>query len=153
MDSEDLTLMFYAFQNDFGLAMLGLAVLFGFILAFAVGNLILSTFTFTQLFVFIFHLGTLFTFSGANDSANSWGTPVGSGTVSFGVAVILGSITEILGAVILSGGVVSGISGSSSIVNIEKYQSSSNETEFGKFQNGTEYLEPEKALMIGMLVR
>ena len=56
MDSEDLTLMFYAFQNDFGLAMLGLAVLFGFILAFAVGNLILSTFTFTQLFVFIFYL-------------------------------------------------------------------------------------------------
>ena len=153
MDSEDLTLMFYAFQNDFGLAMLGLAVLFGFILAFAVGNLILSTFTFTQLFVFIFYLGTLFTFSGANDSANSWGTPVGAGTVSFGVAVILGSITEILGAVILSGGVVSGISGSSSIVNIEKYQSTSNETEFGKFQNGTEYLEPEKALMIGMLVR
>ena len=41
MDSEDLTLMFYAFQNDFGLAMLGLAVLFGFILAFAVGNSIL----------------------------------------------------------------------------------------------------------------
>ena len=41
MDSEDLTLMFYAFQNDFGLAMLGLAVLFGFILAFSVGNSIL----------------------------------------------------------------------------------------------------------------
>ena len=126
MDLEDLELMFYAFQNDFGLAMLGLAVLFGFILAFAVG---------------------------ANDSANSWGTPVGAGTVSFGVAVILGSITEILGAVILSGGVVSGISGSSSIVNIKKYQSLSNETEFGKFLNGTEYFEPEKALMIGMLVR
>ena len=54
MDSEDLTMMFYAFQNDFGLAMLGLAVLFGFILAFAVGNLILSTFT--QLFFFIFYL-------------------------------------------------------------------------------------------------
>ena len=95
----------------------------------------------------------MFTFSGANDSANSWGTPVGAGTVSFGVAVILGSITEILGAVILSGGVVSGISGSSSIVNIKKYQSLSNETEFGKFLNGTEYFEPEKALMIGMLVR
>ena len=78
---------------------------------------------------------------------------MGAGTVSFGVAVILGSITEILGAVILSGGVVSGISGSSSIVNIEKYQSTSNETEFGKFQNETEYLEPGKALMIGMLVR
>ena len=41
MDSEDLTLMFYAFQNDFGFAMLGLTVLFGFILAFAVGNSIL----------------------------------------------------------------------------------------------------------------
>ena len=109
MDLEDLELMFYAFQNDFGLAMLGLAVLFGFILAFAVG---------------------------ANDSANSWGTPVGAGTVSFGVAVILGSITETLGAVILSGGVVSGISGSSSIVKIKKYQSLSNETEFGKFQVG-----------------
>ena len=105
MDLEDLELMFYAFQNDFGLAMLGLAVLFGFILAFAVG---------------------------ANDSANSWGTPVGAGTVSFGVAVILGSITETLGAVILSGGVVSGISGSSSIVKIKKYQSLINETEFGR---------------------
>ena len=150
MDSEDLTLMFYAFQNDFGLAMLGLAVLFGFILAFAVGNFNFVYFYSAICFHFLF---TLFTFSGANDSANSWGTPVGAGTVSFGVAVILGSITEILGAVILSGGVVSGISGSSSIVNIEKYQSTSNETEFGKFQNGTEYLEPEKALMIGMLVR
>ena len=57
-------------------------------------------------------------------------------TSNFGVAVILGSITETLGAVILSGGVVSGISGSSSIVNIKEYQSSSNETEFGKFQVG-----------------
>ena len=44
------------------------------------------------------------------------------GTVCFGVAIILGSITESLGSVILSGGVVCGISGnSSSIVNIKEY--------------------------------
>ena len=108
--------------------------------------------TFTE-FVYIFCLlliSYLFTFflffkiSGANDSANSWGTPVGAGTVSFGVAVILGSITETLGAVILSGGVVNGISGSSSIINIKEYQSSSNETEFGKFQVGINYKNFEK---------
>ena len=40
---------------------------------------------------------------GANDSANSWGTPVGAGTISLGVAFFLGSILETVGAVFLSG--------------------------------------------------
>ena len=59
------------FQQNFALYFLLAALLFGFILSFAVG---------------------------ANDSANSWGTPVGAGTVSIGVAFVLGSIMETLGA-------------------------------------------------------
>ena len=59
------------FQQTFALYFLLAALLFGFILSFAVG---------------------------ANDSANSWGTPVGAGTVSIGVAFVLGSIMETLGA-------------------------------------------------------
>ena len=67
---DDIYQMIYSFQNDFALVILLFAVIFGFILSFAVG---------------------------ANDSANSWGTPVGAGTVSFGIAVIFGSIMETLG--------------------------------------------------------
>ena len=49
---DDIYQMIYAFQADFGLWILLFAVIFGFVLSFAVG---------------------------ANDSANSWGTPVGAG--------------------------------------------------------------------------
>merc|ERR1711936_1121844 len=105
--------MIYAFQEDFGLWILLFAVIFGFVLSFAVG---------------------------ANDSANSWGTPVGAGTVSFGVAVFFGALMETLGAMVLSAGVV----------NMELYQSD-NETEWNNFKAGRAYLEGEKELMLGML--
>ena len=72
---DEVYQMIYMFQNDFALTILLFAVILGFILSFAVG---------------------------ANDSANSWGTPVGAGTVSFGVAVICGSVMETLGAMFLS---------------------------------------------------
>ena len=49
---DDIYQMIYVFQADFGLWILLFAVIFGFVLSFAVG---------------------------ANDSANSWGTPVGAG--------------------------------------------------------------------------
>ena len=47
---EEYWKMAFAFQNEFGYIWLILAVMLGFVLAFAVG---------------------------ANDSANSWGTPIG----------------------------------------------------------------------------
>ena len=52
---------------------------------------------------------------GANDSANSWGTPVGAGSVSIGVAF-------------LSGEVVATIAGEKSVVNMELYISNGRET-------------------------
>ena len=72
------------------------AFLFGFILSFAVG---------------------------ANDSANSWGTPVGAKTVTLGVAFLLGSICESAGSIFLSKNVIDGISGNTSIVRMSMYQS------------------------------
>lgn len=65
----------WAFQNDFAYIFYTLAVIFGFVLAFAVG---------------------------ANDSANSWGTPIGAGTISLRMAFLLGFIFETLGALFLS---------------------------------------------------
>lgn len=87
--------MIYSFHEDFALWILICAVIFGFILSFAVG---------------------------ANDSANSWGTPVGAGTVSFIVAVICGAIMETTGAILLSSGVVKTIAGDSSVVDISLYR-------------------------------
>ena len=115
--------MIYSFHEDFALWVLIFAVIFGFLLSFVVG---------------------------ANDSANSWGTPVGAGTVSFGVAVLLGFVAELLGAMFLSAGVVNGIAGSKSVVKVSEYRSS-NETEWANFMNGTMFLEGERALMLGML--
>ena len=120
---DDIYQMIYAFQEDFGLWILLFAVIFGFVLSFAVG---------------------------ANDSANSWGTPVGAGTVSFGVAVLFGAVMETLGALLLSAGVVKTVAGSSSVVNMELYHSD-NETEWNNFKAGRAYLEGEKELMLGML--
>ena len=65
----------WAFQNDFAYIFYTLAVIFGFVLAFAVG---------------------------ANDSANSWGTPIGAGSISLRMAFLLGFIFETLGALFLS---------------------------------------------------
>ena len=120
---DDIYQMIYAFQEDFGLWILLFAVIFGFVLSFAVG---------------------------ANDSANSWGTPVGSGTVSFGVAVFFGALMETLGALVLSAGVVNTVAGSSSVVNMELYRSD-NESEWNNFKAGQPYMEGEKELMLGML--
>ena len=97
--------MTYAFQQEFGLYMVFAALLFGFILSFAVG---------------------------ANDSANSWGTPVGAGTVSLGVAFFLGSIMEMLGSVFLSAEVVATVAGPKSVVNMALYKSD-NATECDKY--------------------
>jgi len=117
--------MIYSFHEDFALWVLIFAVIFGFLLSFVVG---------------------------ANDSANSWGTPVGAGTVSFRVAVLLGFVAELLGAMFLSAGVVNGIAGSKSVVKVSEYRSD-NMTEWGNFMKGNEtmYLEGERALMLGML--
>ena len=115
--------MIYSFHEDFALWVLIFALIFGFLLSFVVG---------------------------ANDSANSWGTPVGAGTVSFGVAVLLGFVAELVGAMYLSAGVVNGIAGSKSVVKVSEYRSS-NETEWNNFVNGTMYLAGERALMLGML--
>jgi len=120
---DEIYEMIYSFHEDFALWILIFAVIFGFILSFAVG---------------------------ANDSANSWGTPVGAGTVSFGVAVICGAIMETAGAILLSSGVVKTIAGDSSVVDISLYRS--NQTvEWDNFQNGEPYLEGESCLMLGML--
>ena len=115
--------MTFAFQHDFGLYMVFAALLFGFILSFAVG---------------------------ANDSANSWGTPVGAGTVSLGVAFFLGSIMEVLGSVYLSAEVVSTVAGSKSVVKMSLYKSD-NETECASFMEHKETLMKEKTLMLGLV--
>ena len=71
----------WAFQNDFAYIFYTLAVIFGFVLAFAVG---------------------------ANDSANSWGTPIGAGSISLRMAFLLGFVFETLGALFLSRCVAAG---------------------------------------------
>ena len=82
------------------------AFLFGFILSFAVG---------------------------ANDSANSWGTPVGAKTVTLGIAFLLGSICESAGSIFLSKNVIDGVSGDTSIVRMSMYRSD-NATEVQLFE-------------------
>ena len=67
--------MLFDFQNEFAYIFYTLAVIFGFVLAFAVG---------------------------ANDSANSWGTPIGAGSISLRMAFLLGFVFETLGALFLS---------------------------------------------------
>ena len=125
---DDIYQMIYAFQEDFGLWILLFAVIFGFVLSFAVG---------------------------ANDSANSWGTPVGAGTVSIGVAFILGSLMETLGAVFLSGEVVATIAGDKSVVNMERYESNgTRQLELWKGNSSDDeiLLVKEKSLMLGLVV-
>ena len=115
--------MTFAFQHEYGLYIVFAALFFGFVLSFAVG---------------------------ANDSANSWGTPVGAGTVSLGVAFFLGSIMEILGSVYLSEEVVSTVAGSKSVVKMTLYKSD-NGTECAKFMEHKETLLNEKTLMLGLV--
>ena len=115
--------MTFAFQHDFGLYMVFAALVFGFLLSFAVG---------------------------ANDAANSWGAPVGAGTVSLGVAFFLGSIMEILGSVYLSEEVVSTVAGDKSVVKMELYKSE-NITECTNFMEHKETLLNERVLMLGLV--
>ena len=123
---DDLLQLTFVFQESFALYYLLAALLAGFILSFAVG---------------------------ANDSANSWGTPVGAGTVSIGVAFILGSIMETLGAVFLSGEVVATIAGDKSVVNMNHYESNGTEqVELWKGNSTEDLLVPEKTLMLGLVV-
>ena len=76
---------------------------------------------------------------------------MGAGTVSLGVAFFLGSIFEILGAVYLSGEVVSSIAGANSVVNMPLYHSD-NATECGLFMLGSEApLLRERTLMLGLV--
>ena len=78
--------------------------------------------TYTILAAFLF--GFILSFAvGANDSANSWGTPVGAKTVTLGVAFLLGSICESAGSIFLSKNVIDGISGNTSIVRMSMYHS------------------------------
>jgi phosphate/sulfate permease len=92
---------------------------------------------------------------GANDSANSWGTSVGAGTVSMGWAYVLGSLSETFGAVFLSGNVVKKLV--SGIINVDAYRSDPNQTladwEAGGSggEDGLIYLRGETQLLIGML--
>ena len=94
--------------------MLFAALIFGFILSFAVGANDSG-----QVRSENGNLENKF-----SPSANSWGTPVGAGTVSLGVAFFLGSIMEMLGSVYLSGEVVASIAGAKSVVKMELYRRS-----------------------------
>ena len=117
---EQLT---YVFQNEYALNILLAALLFAFILSFIVG---------------------------ANDSANSWATAFGAGTLSIACAFLLGSIFEILGSVFLSGEVVKGVAGESSVINVDMYRSNlDEEIQHLKNNNNTDILEKEKAFILG----
>ena len=119
----DLEMLTYVFQNEYALYILLAALVFGFVLSFIVG---------------------------ANDSANSWATAFGAGTVSIPCAFMLGSIFEVLGSVFLSGEVVKGIAGESSVINIKMYQS--NETiMIQQFINNNDTLEKEKEFILGLV--
>ena len=70
---------------------------------------------------------------GANDSANSWGTSVGAGTLSLRTAQILGSIMEILGAMFLSANVIKKIT--TGIISVDPYYTSQNVTDIFDDEN------------------
>merc|ERR1719361_1883289 len=99
--------MTYIFQAEYGIYTILAAFVFGFILSFAVG---------------------------ANDSANSWGTPVGAKTVTLGIAFLFGSICEAAGSIFLSQNVIDGISGETSIIKMSLYKSD-NATEMQLFED------------------
>jgi len=120
-------LILFYFREDFALYLLIAGLVISFILSFAVG---------------------------ANDSANSWGTSVGSGTVSLGWAYVLGSIMEIIGCTLLSGDVIKKVV--QGIINIDAYKSDRNATilngtQAGNFDEFSEYLGEEKLLGVGCI--
>jgi len=118
-------LVLYDFHEHFALQLLVAGIVISFMLSFAVG---------------------------ANDSANSWGTSVGAGTVSLGWAYFLGSAMETLGATLLSGDVIKKVV--NGIVNIDAY--TSNKTLIlDNYNPDVSYdarvLENEKELVIGCM--
>lgn len=117
--------MTYMFQAEFGTYTILAAFVFGFILSFAVG---------------------------ANDSANSWGTPVGAKTVTLGVAFLLGSICEAAGSIFLSKNVIDGISGNTSIVRMSMYKSdNATEVDIFEAEKFDELYMKERTLMLGLV--
>jgi len=84
---------------------------------------------------------------GANDSANSFGTSVGAGVMSFKVACILGSICETCGAVFLSSNTIQTIT--TGVIEIDLYKSTFNETTKQWTPAPNDTLNPETELMIG----
>lgn len=88
---------------------------------------------------------------GANDSANSWGTSVGAGTVSLKTAYILGSLTETLGAVFLSKNVIRKITTGIIDINLYKSPASIVNTTVYNASMPVNYLIPETQLMVGMI--
>jgi len=88
---------------------------------------------------------------GANDSANSWGTAVGSNTMTLRMACILGSICETLGAVFLSGNVIAKLTTGIIDINLYKtnitYDNATEEWIVDPAPNNT--FSPEKQLMLG----
>ncbi|XP_023329430.1 sodium-dependent phosphate transporter 1 [Eurytemora carolleeae] len=116
-------LVLYHFHEDFALALLIAGVIISFILSFAVG---------------------------ANDSANSWGTSVGAGTVSLTWAYILGSLMETIGATLLSGDVIKKVV--NGIVNIDAYKSNRTDVINGwSEQSPEDGLYDERLLMVGCI--
>jgi len=84
---------------------------------------------------------------GANDCANSWGTAVGSGALTFKTACILGAICETSGAIFLSSNTIQTVT--TGVINVEEYQSVFNETTDEWMPKANETLTPETELLIG----
>ena len=84
---------------------------------------------------------------GANDCANSFGTAVGSGVMTFKTACIIGAICETSGAIFLSSNTIKTVT--TGVINVEEYQSTYNSTtdEWDPKPNAT--LNPETELLIG----
>ena len=122
MDAENFPSIGQDGFQSFTLSILIIAFIFGFILAFAVG---------------------------ANDSANSFGCAVGAGAMSLRMACIVGTFTEIIGAVFLSGNVIKKIT--QGIVDIDYYTSYYTESENGGYWTppGNQTLMPEVEEMLG----
>jgi len=125
-DDSKWHLVLYDFHDHFALQLLVAGIVISFILSFAVG---------------------------ANDSANSWGTSVGAGTVSLGWAYLLGSIMETLGATLLSGDVIKKVV--NGIVNIEAYTSNKtmilDQYKPDDHEYDSSILEQEKILVLGCM--
>jgi len=124
LDDNIWNLVLFQFHDEFALGLLVAGIVISFILSFAVG---------------------------ANDSANSWGTSVGAGTVSLGWAYFLGSIMEITGATLLSGDVIQKVV--NGIVNIEAYRSNKSAiiSSFDPMESGEGAIYEEKLLVIGCM--